>query len=95
MKISYTNCISNCILFERNPTQSTIHFNFSSFIEEYDYGSASCKLCGYKTPPEQIKKHKQYTKEVISTVIENRGGHPEPLEQVISTTVIIVKRNLD
>ena len=73
-------------------SRETIYFNLSSFIEEYDYGSASCKDCGYKTPQEQIKKHKQYTNEVISTIIENRGGHPEPLEQVIPTTVIVVKR---
>ena len=43
-----------------------------------------CKNCNFKIPPEQIKKHKQYTKEMVSTIVENRGGHPEPLEQVIS-----------
>jgi hypothetical protein len=29
-----------------------------------------------------IKKYKQHTKDVISTIVENRGGHPEPLDQV-------------
>ena len=42
----------------------------------------SCENCNKKLSTEQIKKHKQLTNEVISTVVENRGGHPEPLEQV-------------
>lgn len=41
----------------------------------------SCENCNKKISTEQIKKHKQLTNEVISTVVENRGGHPEPLEQ--------------
>ena len=76
-------------IIECNSTKLTIYCNLSSFIEEYNNGSASCKQCGYKTSPEQIKKHKQYTQEMISTIIENRGGHPEPMEQVILSTVIV------
>ena len=91
----YIHHLQNIYLFKCNSTKLTIYCNLSSFIEEYNNGSASCKQCGYKTSPEQIKKHKQYTQEMISTIIENRGGHPEPMEQVILSTVIVFESKLN
>ena len=66
---------------------------FPTDIASESDSEPTCNYCKTKVPSNQIHKYKKLSADVAYYIFENRGGHPEPLEQVIHLTFVIAHSN--